>query len=282
MNFLALDVETANADMSSICQIGIVNFQDGKVVKEWGTYVNPKDYFDPFNTAIHGITEQTVKDAPLFPEVYSAIQKTITDCVIVTHMPFDQTSLRRAAKKFNLPNISCTWLDSARVARRQWEQFRSQGYGLQNLANHFEIEYKAHDAVHDARAAGLVVVHAIKESNQPLEEWLKRAYKRTSVNSGNAQEGNPEGPFYGETIVFTGTLSLPRTEAADLAAKAGCDVGVGITKNTTILVVGIQNNNALSTGYDKSSKHRKAEELISKGQQIRIIAETDFMDMVIE
>ncbi len=32
MNFLALDVETANADYSSICQIGIAEFREGEVV----------------------------------------------------------------------------------------------------------------------------------------------------------------------------------------------------------------------------------------------------------
>ncbi len=29
MNFVAIDVETANADMASICQIGLVKFENG-------------------------------------------------------------------------------------------------------------------------------------------------------------------------------------------------------------------------------------------------------------
>ena len=35
MEFVALDVETANADMSSICQIGLVHFVDGCLKEEW-------------------------------------------------------------------------------------------------------------------------------------------------------------------------------------------------------------------------------------------------------
>jgi DNA polymerase-3 subunit epsilon len=85
--------------------------------------------------------------------------------------------------------------------------------------------------------------------------------------------------FYGETVVFTGALSLPRREAAHLAALAGCDVGNGVTKATTILVVGIQDTDKLA-GYDKSSKHRKAEQLIESGQSIRIISEKDFIEIV--
>ena len=42
MEFVALDFETANADMSSICQIGLVYFKDGAIQKEWKTYINPE------------------------------------------------------------------------------------------------------------------------------------------------------------------------------------------------------------------------------------------------
>lgn len=53
----------------------------------------------------------------------------------------------------------------------------------------------------------------------------------------------------------------------------------GVTKNTTILVVGDQDVRKLA-GQEKSSKHRKAEDLIKKGQAIRIIRETDFKELV--
>ncbi len=43
MEFVALDVETANADCSSICQIGIARFGDGCLAEEWSTLVNPED-----------------------------------------------------------------------------------------------------------------------------------------------------------------------------------------------------------------------------------------------
>jgi DNA polymerase-3 subunit epsilon len=91
--------------------------------------------------------------------------------------------------------------------------------------------------------------------------------------------GNPEGPFAGETVVFTGALVITRREAADLAAGAGCDVADGVTKATTLLVVGDQDIRKLA-GQEKSSKHRKAEALIAKGQAIRILGESDFQRIV--
>ena len=278
-HFLALDVETANADMSSICQIGIVEFLDGQIVNQWGTLIDPEDYFDPFNISIHHITPDMVKGAPCFPDIHVQLQQLICNNVVVTHMSFDQTSLRRAARKYGLPEIGCTWLDSARVVRRHWEDFRQSGYSLPNICQFLEIQYRSHEAVDDARAAGEVVLRAMAQSGLSLEEWRERAYKRFTYSKNVAQEGNPDGLFYGETIVFTGTLSMPRKEAAERAALAGCEVGNDVTKATTILVVGIQDTDKLA-GYSKSSKHRKAEKLIEAGQSIKIISEKDFVEMV--
>ena len=53
VTFNAIDVETANADRASICQIGIVHVRDGVVVDRWQTLVNPEDWFDPWNVSIH-------------------------------------------------------------------------------------------------------------------------------------------------------------------------------------------------------------------------------------
>ena len=81
--------------------------------------------------------------------------------------------------------------------------------------------------------------------------------------------------------MFTGALEIPRREAADLAASIGCTVASGVTKKTTLLIVGDQDVTKLA-GKDKSSKHLKAEQLISKGQPIRIIRESDFKQLVIQ
>jgi DNA polymerase-3 subunit epsilon len=94
-----------------------------------------------------------------------------------------------------------------------------------------------------------------------------------------ARTGNPEGPLYGEVVVFTGKLSIDRLEAAKLAAGAGCDVGASVTNRTTMLVVGEQDIRVLK-GQDRSSKHRKAESLIAAGASIRIISEQNFRMMV--
>ena len=61
MDFVALDVETANSDLASICQIGLVDFRDGHMVKSWEWLIDPEDYFDEINVSIHGIDETAVQ-----------------------------------------------------------------------------------------------------------------------------------------------------------------------------------------------------------------------------
>ena len=56
MRFVAIDVETANADMASICSIGVAAFEDGAVASEWYSLIDPDDFFDSINISVHGIS----------------------------------------------------------------------------------------------------------------------------------------------------------------------------------------------------------------------------------
>ena len=281
MNFLAVDVETANADYSSICQIGIVKIENGQIVDKWRTLINPKTYFDPFNVSIHGIREEDVKNAPTFKKIHKELSNRISDQITVHHMPFDKIAITRACIENNLNIIEAKWLDSAKIVRRTWEQFAYRGYGLANIADSLKIDFQHHDALEDAITAAKVVLHACEKNHNSIEDWLKRTSQPINSFGGSSKihlEGNPEGLLYGETLVFTGILSLPRIEAAKIAAKLGCKVDNSVTKCTTILVVGTQDAFKLA-GYDKSSKHRKTEDLIQKGIPIKILSEKDFIEM---
>jgi DNA polymerase III subunit epsilon len=283
MNFVVIDVETANADLSSICQVGIASFDNSNLIDTWESLVNPQDYFDPINVSIHGLDEDLVKDAPTWPEIFPLISSRLLSQIVVSHTPFDRAALARACALHSLQSCECEWLDSARVVRRAWPEFSKSGYGLSNVATHFGIDYQAHDALEDARCAGLLLLRAIAETGISPEQWLLRVKKPIHLiphaNSQLSKDGNPDGELFGEIVVFTGALTIPRGEAAELAVDAGCRVDDGITRHTTMLVVGDQDLRKLA-GYDKSSKQRKAEKLIADGQHIRILGESDFRRIV--
>lgn len=191
--------------------------------------------------------------------------------------------MRQAAGRWGIPAPSCAWLDSARVARRTWAECAKSGYGLANVCKMIGYTFDHHNALEDAKAAGHVMLAAMTESGLDLDAIQKRVLQPIDPSSSGSgaitRDGNPDGPLAGEVIVFTGALEIPRREAADLAASVGCNVANSVSKKTTMLVVGDMDVTKLS-GYDKSSKHRKAEQLVEAGQPLRIIRETDFKELV--
>ncbi len=278
MRFIAIDLETANPRMSSICQIGVVTFDNGREVDASVLLVDPRDYFDPYNVAIHGIGENDVSGAPIFTDVHDWLCQQTGGQIVACHTHFDRVALAQACGLHRLEPLPCNWLDTAQVARRAWSDVASAGYGLAKLAKRFGIEFQHHDALHDARTAGLILLKAIEDTGFDPAQWIERCRSGAGAGAPIRRDGDGEGPLVAQSIVFTGALQMPRTSAADLAHKAGAEVGVNVTTRTTMLVVGDQDIDKLA-GRDKSSKHRKAEQLIAKGQAIRVVGEADFMSL---
>jgi DNA polymerase III subunit epsilon len=274
MDFTAIDVETANADLASICQVGVVTFKESKPSHTFQTLVDPEDEFNPVNVSIHGIDESSVSGCGTFPVAMESLRPLLNGRIVVSHTAFDRLAMARATERYQLPALECRWLDTARVVRRTWTQFSKSGYGLADMARWCGITFVHHRADEDARVAGMILARAMAETGLSVEDWLvrisseRRARAKVRVHGDPPSQinliGNPEGPLAGEVIVFTGALTIPRREAADLAASIGCDVETSVTKKTTLLVVGDQDLRRLA-GAQLSSKHRKAESLILSG-----------------
>ncbi len=283
-HFVAIDFETANADSSSICQIGLVEFKDGQEISEWGTLVNPEDDFDSMNIAIHGIEEQDVIDAPTLPDLYDEIKSRLSDRLVISHGSFDRRALDNAAQKYRFDPVSNTWLDSTRIVRRVLSEYSRKGYGLQNLAVHFKLKTNPHDALDDARTCGIIVNRLLQQSNTDLNDWLDLISKPIRTFFGNLDsqydekcDANPEGEYYGFSMVFTGQLeSMPRHIAANLAASYGFEIHSSLKKTTDFIVRGRQVASSIAAD-GKSAKERKAEAMLAKGGKIRILSEEDFL-----
>ncbi len=105
----------------------------------------------------------------------------------------------------------------------------------------------------------------------PIDDLIKSNQKR-QYPAVIIKESDPAGALAGSVVIFTGELSMSRTEAADLAARVGMTVKAAVTRKTTHLVVVDQDLTVLA-GHTKSSKHRKAEEMQSAGHPVRIMGE---------
>ena len=68
--FVVFDVETPNRYNNRISAIGISVVENGRIVQDYFSLVDPEQPFDWFNSMLTGINEETVFDAPAFPEVW--------------------------------------------------------------------------------------------------------------------------------------------------------------------------------------------------------------------
>ena len=276
--FVALDVETANPWNASVCQVGAAVFDGNDVVDRFQSLIDPgpEQRFEPIHTRLHGITPERAAGQPSFATVLPRLRAFSAGLVVgVTFSPFSRGSLDRAASAAGAPPLELRWLDVMRVVRRLLPAFRG-GFGLSDVAAEFRVPLlHQHDALEEAIATGHVLLEACRRAGRSVDDVLEEVGA-----PGAATSFAPgEGPLGGETIVFTGALVMVRSDATRIAEEAGASVGKGVTKATTLLVVGDQDLRLV--GDDgKSSKHEKAEKLIAGGQPIRIIGESDFFALV--
>lgn len=164
--FFALDVETANNDRGSICQIGVACVRPDNSIETWVTYVDPQVDRWVF-TYLHGISARTVQGAPTFAEVLPVLRDALNGATVYQHSGFDRSAIAAACGNCGLPIPQWDWRDSVHVARAAWPELRGNGgHGLASLKQHLGLVFEHHDAGEDARAAAEVVLRA--EGVQPV------------------------------------------------------------------------------------------------------------------
>lgn len=171
--FIALDVETANADAASLCQIGLACVRHDGAIEVFSTLIDPRQPFAPFNLALHGIGPAQVRGAPTFPEVLALIAPLLEPQIVIQHSPFDRGAIHRACNAHDLPEPVWHWADSVQIARRAWPEFSGNGgHGLAHLKQALALDFVHHDAGEDAKAAAMVVLRAEVQTGLRLEELI--------------------------------------------------------------------------------------------------------------
>ena len=286
MRFAALDVETANRRQRSICQVAVVVFEDGREIAGDVVLVDPEDEFEPINVGIHGINADRVRGALTFRQVHARLRPMLAGHFVVSHHTFDPVAIRQACAHYQLEDFACLWVDSCAAARRAWPQLKGEGggHGLRNLAAHFGISLRHHDALEDARAAAQVMLRAMDDTKIDLAGWLDAQRLKSGGSYAGSKksvkrDGDGDGPLLGETVVFTGNFSVDKFELADMAHRGGAAVRESMSRDITMLVVGEQDERVVGVS-GKSTKHRHAEKLVAEGLPILIATEGDFRQLV--
>lgn len=101
---------------------------------------------------------------------------------------------------------------------------------------------------------------------------------RLQPPSANA-DADPDHPFYGQEVAFTGGLSILRAEAMALVAALGGTPQASPTKITDFLVIG-DGFTGNSAAEFHTGKAAKAVAINSKGGRIEVLTEGDFLALV--
>jgi DNA polymerase III epsilon subunit-like protein len=298
--WVIVDFETASV-RGTPCQMGAVRYRDGQEIDALESFIfQPPELFNSFNIALHGITPETVEDAPHWPDARAQLLTFAGDAPLVAHnAPFDIGVVRDASDRWSLEWPTLRYACTLCLARRVWPGLNS--YSLLLLCATLGIaadQRHAHDALNDARLAGAVLRAAIGQSQA---EGLDDLLDRVGVIFGDVRpdgwygcharalaasmiepnpDADPDSVFYEKTVAFTGELAMVRREAWQLVAAAGGTPQDGVTKKTDFLVCGYQDVWKLAAGESKSHKLRRAEELHADGQPIEILIERDFFRML--
>lgn len=300
LDYTAIDFETANSYRGSPCAVGLVRVRGGQIVDERRWLMRPPeaaDWFDSFNTWVHGITPEMVAHSPRWKDILPAIMEFIgTDVVIAHNAGFDIGVIRYACGVDNIQWPEMRFLCTLVMARRALAlpsyrlPFVTEAVGY-DMGDH-------HNPLDDARAVTEVVSRlAAQEGVETLEELASELkiyighmasgiYKGSvAVSPGRGlvrpdvnPDADPDGYLFGRVVVFTGKLwSMVRRDAWNECARVGAMPELDTTKRTNVLVVGDLNPAYLRPGESLSAKARKAFALQEKGQAIEVMTEDDFL-----
>lgn len=157
--YVVVDVETTGGrkPVHRVTEIGAVKLQGGAVIDRFQTLLHPERAIPASITRLTGISNDMVKDAPLFAEIADDFQAFLDGAIFAAHhVNFDygfiKAEFERAGRRFRMPKI-CTCAGM----RKYYPGYKS--YSLKNLCQNFGISLETHHrALCDAEAAAELLI----------------------------------------------------------------------------------------------------------------------------
>ncbi|MGP1557523.1 MAG: 3'-5' exonuclease [Porphyromonas gingivalis] len=121
LDFAAIDFETANAERTSVCSVGIIVVRGGEIVHRYYSLIRPEpDYYNYHNTRVHGLTAADTESARIFPDVWAEVEPLIAGLPLVAHnKPFDEGCLKAVFKMYRMDYPDYPFFCTLQAARRQ-------------------------------------------------------------------------------------------------------------------------------------------------------------------
>jgi DNA polymerase-3 subunit epsilon len=186
--YTIIDVETTGRG-NKITEISIFKYDGEKVVDEFTSLVNPEALIPDYITALTGIDNAMVADAPTFGEIAEQVLSITENTIFVAHnVNFDYNVIRNEFKSINI-NFTRRKLCTVRLSRTLFPGFRS--YSLGKLCNSLNIDLvDRHRARGDAEATVTLFekLLAHEHSESAFANFLKKSSKEATLPSHISSE----------------------------------------------------------------------------------------------
>lgn len=281
-DYIVLDFETTGLDKTfdDIIEIGAIKVINDEVSETYTMLVKPDEEIDDFITDLTGITNEMVANSPKINDVMPDLLRFISDYPIVGHnIGFDMNFLCANTTE----DINNDYINTLRLCTKLYKDLKHRR--LRDMVKHLNIQTSgSHRALADCETT-LELFKKCKEEaiNQygSLDLFLQ-SYKKNHKRLLNFDNITPDesNMLFDKECVFTGKLErMKRDDAMQLVINIGGRVGNSVTKKTNFLILG--NNDYCKTIKDgKSNKQKKAEQLKLKGQDIEVLSEQTFYDLL--
>jgi len=148
-----VDIETTGGSYrnSRVLEVAAIRFENGEIVKEYSTLLNPESYIPANITSLTGISEHDIVGAPVFEDIADELLEILDGAVFVAHnVRFDYSFLKQEFANIGTafsPKLLCT----VRLSRYLYAD--QKGHSLEKLiARHSIPVLDRHRALEDARA----------------------------------------------------------------------------------------------------------------------------------
>lgn len=151
-DYIVFDLETTgiSTQRDSIIEISALKAEGGKITGEYSTLVNPCRHIPAGATAVNGITDSMVADAPDLAEALGGFLDFVGDGILVGHNihTFDTNFVYDAADRLFQRTFANDYVDTLYLARRCLPQLAHHTLG--DVSGYFKIDTAgAHRALND-------------------------------------------------------------------------------------------------------------------------------------
>lgn len=213
-DFVVFDIETTGKFISEdeVVEIAAIKIRNGKPEEEFSTFVKPGRPIHPEASALTGIGDDDVRDAPSFREAAAAFTEFTEGLMLIGHniFGFDLPIIERQIKESGADiSIDCRCLDTLVLAGRVLKASSVEDRKLSTLAGYFGISPDgAHRALADCRITREVYLHLASLADESDFRTAMKRKKPAYVSPVRKQVRISEE---------TGELNLLKDKAGDIA-----------------------------------------------------------------